>query len=75
MVNFLIIIHFIDKNICRNRVIHIIFVPVIFWTFFVWLSMIPIIVIFEQYHFNVSFAVTFLYIFYYILLEPVAGVS
>ena len=75
MVNVLNIIHFIDNKISRNRVIHIIFVPVIFWTFFVWLNMIPIIVIFEQYHFNVSFAVTFLYIFYYILLEPVAGVS
>ena len=54
--------------------IHIIFVPIIFWTFFVWLSMIPIIVIFDRYSFNVSFAITFLYIFYYILLEPVAGV-
>jgi len=59
----------------RNRAIHIIFVPVIFWTFFVWLSMIPIILLFDKYPFNVSFAITFLYIFYYILLEPVAGVN
>lgn len=55
--------------------IHIIFVPVIFWTFFVWLSMIPIFLLFDKYPFNVSFAITFLYIFYYILLEPVAGVN
>lgn len=61
-------------GVFRNRFIHILFVPVIFWTFFVWLSMIPIVILFDQFPFNVSFAITFMYIFYYILLEPVAGV-
>lgn len=61
--------------VCRNRFVHIMCVPVIFWTLFVWLSMIPIVVLFDRIYFNVSFAVAFLYIFYYILLEPVAGVS
>ena len=55
---------------------HIIFVPLIFWTVFVWLAaLFPIMVLFDRYTFNVSFAVTFVYIFYYILLEPIAGVK
>lgn len=38
------------------------------------LARIPVIVVFEKFPINVSFAVTFLYVFYYLLLEPVAGV-
>ena len=60
---------------CRNRVTHIIFVPVIMWAMLVWLSKIPVVLVAEKFPFNVSFAVTFLHIFYYILLEPVAGVK
>lgn len=60
--------------ISRNRVVHIIFVPMLFWSFMVCIAHLPIIVLFERLPFNFSFAVTFAYIFYYILLEPVAGV-
>ena len=61
-------------NIFRNRVVHILFVPMLFWSFMVFVANLPVLIIFEQIPFNFSFAFTFLYIFYYILLEPVAGV-
>lgn len=58
----------------RNRIVHTVTVPIILWTFVVGLAKIPIVVLFEVFPFNVSFTVTFLYILYYLLLEPVAGV-
>lgn len=57
-----------------NRAIHVVTVPIIFWSFLTCLAKIPIIVLFERFPFNISFAVTFFYILYYLLLEPVAGV-
>ncbi len=69
------IIHDRELLYCRNRVTHIICVPIIFWSFIVWLTRIPLIVLLERFPINISFALTFLYIFYYVLLEPVAGVS
>lgn len=62
------------SGIFRNRVVHIIFVPMLFWSFMVFVANLPVVILFEQIPFNFSFALTFLYIFYYILLEPVAGV-
>lgn len=59
----------------RNRSIHMVCVPVIFWSFLVWIARIPVIVVLDHFPVNVSFALTFLYIFYYALLEPVAGVK
>lgn len=58
----------------RNRAIHIVCVPLIFWSILVWLAKLPILILLERFPFNVSFAFTFMYIFYYLLLEPVAGV-
>ena len=58
----------------RNVIIHIIFVPIILWATMMCLAKIPIIVFFDVFPFNVSFAITFSLIFYYILMEPVAGV-
>lgn len=52
--------------------VHIIFVPMLFWSSMVMLA--HILILLERFPFNISFAVTFLYIFYYLLLEPVAGV-
>lgn len=56
-----------------NRVVHIIFVPLLFWSFMVFVATLPVLMFLDQTPFNFSFAITFLYIFYYILLEPVAG--
>lgn len=44
------------------------------WSLMVCLAHLPVLVLMNQFPFNVSFAVTFLFIFYYLLLEPVAGV-
>jgi len=38
------------------------------------MAKLPIIILFDRFPFNISFAITFFYIFYYLLLEPVAGV-
>lgn len=59
----------------RNRVIHVICVPMLFWSFMVAMAKVPTLILLDQFPFNLSFAMTFVYIFYYILLEPVAGVS
>lgn len=39
------------------------------------LAEIPVLVLFGKLPINISFAATFIYIFYYLLLEPVAGVQ
>jgi len=59
----------------RNRLVHFVCVPLIMWTILVWLAKLPILILMERLPFNISFALTFLYIFYYLLLEPVAGVT
>ena len=54
--------------------VHILFIPMLFWSFMVFVAHLPVIILFEQFPFNFSFALSFLFIFYYLLLEPVAGV-
>lgn len=39
----------------------------------VMIAHIPVVLFMEKYPVNVSFCLTFLYIFYYVLLDPVAG--
>lgn len=39
-----------------------------------WVAKLPIVILLDRFPFNVSFALAFVYIFYYFLLEPVAGV-
>lgn len=48
--------------------------PLIFWSSLVVLASLPMIVFFDYFIVNVSFVATFACIFYYILLEPLAGV-
>lgn len=47
----------------------------LFWSMMVFTSNVPVIMVLEKIPFNFSFAIAFLYIFYYILLEPIAGVN
>ena len=54
---------------------HILFVPMLFWSFMVCVAHLPMLMFFDRFPFNFSFALAFLYIFYYLLLEPVAGVQ
>ena len=45
------------------------------WGTMVWLCRLPIIVLFGSLRFNIPFGIAFAYILYYILLDPIAGVS
>lgn len=53
-----------------NQVIHMIFVPIIFWTALVWISQVPFIEVNSQ-RLNLAFFVALGYSIYYIILEPV----
>ena len=66
--------YLILSNLSRNRAVHILFVPMLFWSFMVFIAHVQMRLIFENFPFNWSFAITFLFIFYYLMLEPVAGV-
>lgn len=59
-----------------NRAIHLIFIPLIFWSSMVLLARCPTFLLTPLsylYTFNVSFAITTLFLIYYMLLEPVAA--
>lgn len=53
-----------------NQIIHMIFVPIIFWTALVWISQVPFIEVNSQ-RLNLAFFVALGYSIYYIILEPV----
>jgi uncharacterized membrane protein YGL010W len=59
-----------------NRAIHLLCVPLIFWSAMACMaSKIPVLIVYDVYPINTTFIVTFLYIFYYLILEPVAAVA
>lgn len=58
----------------RNFLVHLLCIPILYWGFMVVLAQFPILVFLDKVHVNISFIVTFICIFYYMLLEPIAGV-
>lgn len=58
----------------RNRVVHIIFVPLLFWSTMAFLAFCPVLIVWNTLPINASFCVSFSLVFYYALLEPIAGV-
>lgn len=59
----------------RNILLHAISAPILYWTFMIIVGKLPLIVVFDRFFLNVSFLLTFFNIFYYMLLEPIAGVT
>lgn len=56
-----------------NIFIHYIFVPLLLWCFFAVLAHIPTIVVLDSLYVNAAFFASFLCIFYYTMMEVIAG--